>query len=309
MPRRHLSAIVLVAVTAVAVLLLGGCNGSTSPSDETPRPSLANIWPHQDGTGWRYTITFEQYAALPVEATPPSLPSFEELHAALETGVPAEMLETDTGAYSLTFVGDTTTDSGVTAQNLVGVITPGSGKARRVETGHEQLRRALAGKSPGGKSLAGKSLADATDPAFLGTMAFAYEDSGYYGYGDLHREHSWIQLEGDLTEGSEFSMLLVPMLAEDIWLYGRIWSVRDRFISGRRWENVVECMYVVDLGTQSVMDDNGNLLGYSRGYWYGTVLYVPTVGPIACDERHVWGPSNSIMGPQPGGVNVYRIRR
>jgi hypothetical protein len=299
MPRRRLSAIALLAATALAALLLAGCDGSTSPSDETPRPSLANIWPHQDGTGWRYTITFEQYAALPLAATPPSLPSFEELHAALEAAVPADMLETDTGAYSLTFVGDTTTDSGVTAQNLVGVITPGSGKARRVATGREQLQRVLADKS----------LADATDPAFLGTMPFAYEDSGYYGYGDLHREHSWILLEGDLSVGSEFSMLLVPMLAQDIWLYGRIWSVRDRFISGRRWENVVECMYVVDLGTQSVTDDNGNLLGYSRGYWYGTVLYVPTVGPIACDERHVWGPSNSIMGAQPGGVNVYRIRR
>lgn len=299
MSRRRLSVIALLAAAALATLLLTGCSDSSSPSDETPRPTMANIWPHDDGTGWRYTITFEQYAAMPLESTPPALPSFEELHAALETGVPATLLETDTGSYSLTFVGDTTTDSGITAQNLVGVITPGSGKARRVAPGAEQLRRVLADKS----------LADATDPAFLGTMAFAFEDSGYYGYGDLHRDHSWIELEGDLTAGSEFSMLLVPMLAEDIWLYGRIWSVRDRVLGGRRWENVVECMYVVDLGTQAVTDDNGNLLGYSRGYWYGTVLYVPTVGPIACDERHVWGPSNSIMGPQPGGVNVYRIRR
>jgi hypothetical protein len=304
MPRCRLSVIVLLAATALAALLLAGCNGSTSPSDETARPTMANIWPHEDGTGWHYTITFEQYTALPLEATPPVLPSFEELHAALETAVPAALIETDTGAYSLTFVGNTTTASGVTAQNLVGVITPGSGKSRRVAAGYEQLQRVLAGNSQ-----AGKSLADATDPAFLGTMAFAFEDSGYYGYGDLHRAHSWIQLEGDLTAGSEFSMLLVPMLAEDIWLYGRIWSVRDRTIGGRRWEDVVECMYVVDLGTQAVTDDNGNLLGYSRGYWYGTVLYVPNVGPIACDERHVWGPSNSIMGAQPGGVNVYRIRR
>lgn len=304
MPRRRPSMIALLAAVVATALLLPGCSDSTSPSDETPRPTLANIWPHENGTGWNYTITFDQHAALPLEATPPALPSFEALHAALDVAVPSERLSTDSGTYSLRFDGDVTTDSGVTAQNLVGVITPGSGKARRVATVRDQLQRAMAGYSRDGKSLA-----DASDPAFLGTIAFAFEDSGYYGYGDIDREHSWVMLEGDLTVGSEFSMLLVPMLAQDIWLYGRIWSVRDRVLGGRRWENVVECMYVVDLGTQTAMDDNGNVLGYSRGYWYGVVLYVPNVGPIACDERHVWGPSDTIMGPQPGGVNVYRIRR
>ena len=31
-------------------------------------------------------------------------------------------------------------------------------------------------------------------------------------------------LDGDLAVGTEFSMQLVPDLADDIWLYGRIWS-------------------------------------------------------------------------------------
>ena len=74
-----------------------------------------------------------------------------------------------------------------------------------------------------------KSLAGAREPFFLGGYAFAFEDSGYYWYGDLSNRHSWIYLEGDLlTVGTEFSIQLVPEFIDDAWLYGRIWAVGYR---------------------------------------------------------------------------------
>lgn len=303
MSPRRASAAALALALVLSGLLLPGCNGSLSPSDTAPPPRMSNIWPHEDGMQWNFTITFSQYAGLPPASTPPDLPSFEDLYADLSAPVAQDLLETDTGAYSLRLDGDVMTAAGVTAQNLVGVIDAGAGKSRATPTGARQVMDALARVAPG------KSLADTRGPSFLATLAFAFEDSGYYGYGDLSRDHSWIQLEGDLSVGSEFAIQLVPMMVDGVWLRGRVWSIRDRVVGGRRWENVLECMYVVDLGTQAVTDDLGAIVGYSRGYWYGTVLYAPTVGPIACDERHVWGPYDSISGPQPGGMDVYRLRR
>ena len=138
-----------------------------------------------------------------------------------------------------------------------------------------------------------------------GECAFSSEDDGYYAYGDLDTEHSWIFLQGDLSVGSEFSLQLVPDLADDIWLYGRIWSIGDRTVGGEAGSNVLECMYVIDMGIQEATDEQGGVLGEYRSYMYYSVLFAPEYGPIMSTERQVLAPDPFL---QEGGAVIRGFR-
>jgi hypothetical protein len=306
----------------VATLLLTGCNDDDDcadcpPTNLPPQPTLANIWPHVDGTQWVYDIEFNQHLGPEFSDQPPPLPSFEELHAALQLPIPTELLESDEGLYRLRFEGQLTTESGVTAQKLVGRIYTELGGPPRIVDSQRSLLLAIARARPDCRAAilaklgltpdAQKSLDDAHEPFFLGAYAFAFEDSGYYGYGDLSDRHSWIYLEGDLAVGTEFSIQLVPELIDNAWLYGRIWAVGDRVVEGVAWSNVVECMYAIDLGVQTSTDENGEVIGSYRTYYYGATLFVPEFGPIACDERHVLAPEGVLGDPLPS-YEEYRCR-
>ncbi|MBK6898638.1 MAG: hypothetical protein IPH09_04995 [bacterium] len=83
-------------------------------------------------------------------------------------------------------------------------------------------------------------------------------------------------------------MQLVPELADDIWLYGRVWSIADRVVAGVERQNVLECMYAVDLGVATATNDEGELIGEYRAYIYCSTLYAPGFGPIASQERWVF---------------------
>jgi hypothetical protein len=293
-----------------AAVLVAGCNDDDDcpqcPADNLgPAPTLANIWPHADGAQWVYDLTFNQYAPVNADPTPP-MPSLAELHAALQAPVPTDLVESSTALYRLQFDGEVTTESGVTAQNLVGTYFTELGEVRVVDS-RRSLLLAIARARPdrrdailarlGLRADQAKSLADAREPFFLGAYAFAFEDSGYFGYGDLDDHHSWVYLAGDLEVGSEFSLLLAPELIDDVWLYGKIWSVGDRIVDGVIWHDVVECLYAVDLGIVQATGEDGDLLGTARNYYYGTTLFVPAVGPIACDERHVWISTDLLQEP------------
>ncbi len=308
-------------IILAALLLLAGCRDDDDcidcpPADLPPEPTLANIWPHADGTQWVYDFDFNQYAGPDLTDTPPPLPSLADLHAALQLPIPTDLIEADAGTYRLEFDGQVTTESGVTAQRLVGTIESVRGGFRAVDSQRELLL-SIARARPDcrdavlarlGLTLdALKSLDDARAPYFLGSYAFAFEDSGYFGYGDVSTHHSWVYLATDVAVGTEFSLQLLPEVFDDAWLYGRVWSVGERVVEGVAWDNVVECMYAVDLGVQEVMNEDGELIGRVRVHFYGTTLFVPEIGPIACDERHVLAP-NSILQDDPAPYKEYRCR-
>ena len=140
-----------------------------------------------------------------------------------------------------------------------------------------------------------------------GRTLFAFEDSGYFGYGDLNTERRWVYLGDSLAVGTEFTLQIVPDLADDIWLYGRIWSIGDRSVNGVTWHNVVECMYAFDFGVQEAVDEDGNIVDYFHSYIYGTTLFVPEVGPIACDERHMLAPDGVLQDAPPSYDIVVRL--
>ncbi|MFN2371455.1 MAG: hypothetical protein ABR506_09950 [Candidatus Krumholzibacteriia bacterium] len=57
---------------------------------------------------------------------------------------------------------------------------------------------------------------------------------------------------------------------------------RDRAFGGVRYDNVVECMLVVDLGIETVTDEQGQPLGDYRSYIYGRIFFAPGTGPVTC---------------------------
>ncbi len=96
---------------------------------------------------------------------------------------------------------------------------------------------------------------------------------------------------------------LNPTMA-NIWLYGQIWSRGDLTIGGVRFRNVVECMYLVDMGEAVATDENGNVTGTVHNYVYGTTHFAPGVGPIRGRERGRSAGDSSLQDTGPT-INDY----
>lgn len=290
-----------LALLCLLPALLVGCNDEDCAEcpDPAPMPTMANLWPHEDGTGWIYDLDHKEYL-LPIAPDPVApMPTLQELHDALSVPPGGDVFEVGSGLYRLRFEGEVTTTSGKTAQSLVGTyfdeVDPRRDWRTGAADGERRLLRLIARGRPdlrarilarlGETEAELKNLERLSGFYFLNGYAFAYEDSGYYGYGDVNEGHSWVYLEGDLDVGSQFSMQLLPDLTDDIWLYGRIWSIADRVVAGVEWRNVLECMYAIDMGIMEATNDAGEVVGHFRDYIYCTTLYAPGVGPIMSRER------------------------
>lgn len=312
-----------LVTASLLLLLLAGCNGDDCvdcPGDPPPpQPTLANVWPHADGTGWIYDLDYSERLDPGIADPAAPLPSLQDLHDALDLPAGSQLVREDRGLYRLRFDGAVTTGSGVTAQRLTGTIydeaDPDGFGGAGAEDGERALLRLVARVRPdlrprilarlGEDARSLKDLAGVDTPYFLGGYAFAFEDSGYYGYGDLNTSHSWVYLEGDLAVGAQFSLKLVPDLAADIWLYGQVWSIGDRTVGGVVWPNVLECMYAIDLGLSVLTDESGTAIGEFRSYIYGTTFFAPEFGPIAGRERRILAPQQIMDGPEAGTVIDY----
>ncbi|MCB1182780.1 hypothetical protein KDM41_05055 [bacterium] len=282
-------------------LALGACKDDGHPSacsGNTPTPPLVSAWPHEDGRTWSYD--FISLSRVDTNATlvgpgETILPPMSWLHDRLEEPFVAGDGDTLRGRYGLTFDGEMTTDSGVTTQYLHEemLVEERPGPADDVDPLLVLLARTrpdLRDRLPAAALAAAKSTADGfariSGPLLLHGYAFAWEDSGYYGYGDISTHHSWVFMERDLEVGTEFSLQLVPELADDIFLYGRVWSRGPVSGLGETRCDAVEVMYVIDLGEQFAVDENAALEGVFRGYVYGVNVFVPGVGPVYSQERN-----------------------
>jgi hypothetical protein len=304
----------LLITLAAALLLVGACNDDDEcttcpPPQGGPMPTMANIWPHEDGTAWTYDIEYRENIPYP-EPTGKAgeIPTMEELHDALQEPLPGASVTDEDGIYRIAFDGMRETESGATGQKgiytffteLYGEVTNAGGKGNdpllaTIARARPDLREALV-RSHG---LEEKSLDEVSAPLFLSPYAFSAEEDGLYDYGDGDLNHAWVYLEGDLSVGSEFSLQLIPYIKDDIWLYGRVWSVRDREIGGRMVENVLECMYVLDMGEAQLTDENGNVIGTVYPYSYGVTMFAPEAGPVAAVQRDMLAPDSILQDGAP----------
>ena len=253
---------------------------------------MANIWPHADGTAW----TFEGAARrseVPVPTKAAEVPTMEDLHAELAEPLPGIVTDALEGLYRIEFDGMITTESEATGQNLVQTMfveapdDVSDPLLTLVARARPDLRPTIAARFGLGEKEFEQVVAS---PLLLGGYCFSAEEEGYYGYGDIDQNHSWVYLEGDVAVGTEFSLQLVPALADDVWLYGKVWSLGDLTVSGIDYENVLEIMYVIDMGETQVTDEGGTTIGTSHPYMYGNSFFVPELGPVAGVERRVFPP-------------------
>jgi hypothetical protein len=95
----------------------------------------------------------------------------------------------------------------------------------------------------------------------------------------------WKYLQSDLTPGSTFTHQLARWLANDVFLKARVlWQFEIETAVGKL-EKAIKCLYLVDYGVATAIDDFGQIVGYFRTYDYGTIVYAPTVGSVSSYER------------------------
>jgi len=269
------------AALAACALLLAACSDDDAGR---PAPTLAEAWPHADGSSWTYevtgTIADDTTLVLPTE-----LPTMEALHADLERDAPGTV--TDRVAYLYTFAleGDTVTAGGSPALKIVGAAEP-MPPDTAASWGAVTPRPPLLGGS--------------------GTI-FAFEDSVYTRYNETIDGPSWVYLAGSLVPGAEFGHDWPPnfIFSNARALRARIWSVANRSFGGVAYRDVVEVLYRYDLGETD--DYRG---GTYRQYVGGRMWFAPGVGPVAWQDRIVfaartaYGGSETFVSSDGGGTLV-----
>lgn len=269
--------------------------------------SLENLWPNDDGHLWVYDIEQRTWdpPAIHFYGNPADVPPAPGL------GFVAELLRRhpagrnqvmETAGYRMQFQGLRTTLSGATGQNLVSTVLNPAGVQGLVASGSETaslpggfmvaLRAARPDLGPriAASVRTGQEASPARAQAVLApTFLFGYvweKTREYIGsYGDLNTSLAWKYLVADLRPGSTFHMQLVPDLASDVFLHARVLRERMAFSSIGSIRSAIEVLYVVDFGVSSFTDADGNPVGHTRMYSYGTITYAPGVGPVAGYER------------------------
>jgi hypothetical protein len=291
-------------LAALLTALLAGCLGNHDPvGPRGPGATLATLWPNDDGRSWSYQVVDRQWpdggwTTYPTLAAVPPAPSMSQVAALLDTLRAGTVGSADTAAFVLRFQGMITTQSGVTRQNLTETLitpsSPGLGlpapTARaaflaRLYRARPDLRVALRARLPF------LALPADTLHRYVANLLHGYaweKTTRWIGtYGDVDTLLAWKFLTSNLIPGSEFTHQLVPALASDVFLHGRILSRRRVVTPAGVFENAVVCAYLIDYGTTALTDPSGNPTGYTRFFDYGSVSYADQTGPVACYERRM----------------------
>ena len=133
--------------------------------------------------------------------------------------------------------------------------------------------------------------------------------SEYIGtYGDVDQLLAWKFLTSDLSPGTEFTHQLVPSLADNVYLHGRV----ERTLS---WESgiglhekCIEVLYIIDYGIVLGTDVTGQPLDYARIVDGGRVVYAPTTGPVYLYEVSFIQPGEALAnGARYTELNLFEM--
>ena len=288
-------------------ILLAGCGRDAAPTAPqaasvslesaslavTKSGKLDDLWPNDNGHSWSYDLRYNQapFGILPfprVYPTPeqvPPVPKPEDVVSYLGEILPVGTLET--ADYGLAFDGMTTTQSGATGQNLVETaeLTKGT-RTKFVSDFRARFLAQVARARPDLRN-AIRALDDTIPPEVYFTPLLlhggAWEKTAEYigTYGDLDRDLAWLYLKADTRQGATFRLQLIKEIASDVYLNGWIVPRRLRDSHGK----AVQVIYVIDYGISQATDQSGNLIGYLASTTYGSVTYVPGIGPVSSVER------------------------
>jgi hypothetical protein len=296
--------LLLVPLLVVPLLLVAGCSddGGTRTGITA---TLENIWPNEDGRSWTYAglarggweddLRDSAYV-FPDSASVPPAPDFLDIIPLIDNPPLPDAFGTRETEYGLTFDGQTTTQSGVTAQNLVEELdSPASAPGA-----HARFLALLAAARPdlrprlralGAPVARFSTLADTFEfvppgPLLIHGGAWEKTEEWIGTYGDRDTLLAWQFLRDDLTPGSSFTFPLVPSIANDASLNVLVRRLVTVKTPVGTFENALDVVYVASFGVArygTVFQPD--FTGYSRWVAYGNVIYVPTVGPVFTYEK------------------------
>ena len=278
----------LAVLATVAVLLLPlGCGDDGTTQSSGQQATLDRMWPNEDGRFWSYDLSQRTWgfdAAYDASPVPLPLPPLRDLAvlAAERNFPPGSTLVT--GTFRLEFDDSITTSSGVTRQHLVETLTldPKAAGSMRPAT------------HPGSGHPA------ATELLSLSLHGGAWEKTTEQiaGYGDLEMELPWKYLESDLSTGHEFVHPLFPGSGVDVLLRARVLGTTYVETAAGIYTQALDVFYVLDFGVSEATDEQGNFAGYLHQLSYGSIYYVPGIGPVAGYERMMtnYGPNGLERG-------------
>ncbi len=226
------------------------------------QPTLDSLWPNPDGTRWEFDYHVVQVFPEPVDAT---TSAFLALEGTIGTpGGTAQVLLAEHGDIPAAVA---------TAPDLPFPLA-------MVWQGRPDLREAIVARY--GQNRPQRSW----NPDFLHGGYFLKTADDIEMWQPDFSHLTWIYVESDLTVGASFVLQLVPEFADDIFLHGTVAAI-DATVSTpvSTFTDAVQMDYLVDLGWQDFVTEEGVLLGSIHGEYRGQVFYVPDVGPVAMHEE------------------------
>jgi len=312
----------VVALTCFAVLALGGCKEKETVVGPTPvdpnagKSALERAWPNEDGRAWEYAATERTWwggysdSLYPTPGDVPSL-TIGQVAALLESHPIGDGATTTKYVYGLRFNGMITTGSGAVGQNLESTLSPDTSAASalvsnqalssegflaRLASARPDLRSRIERLRPSLRRNAGAAVSVIGGPMLLMSYAWARTLEWIGSYGALNTDVAWKYLVANLTTGSEFTLQLVPDLADDVFLHGRMLAPMTIVTESGTYSRALVCAYLVDFGLSAATDPDGNELGYRREYTYGAIAYARDIGPVFCYER------DGVQAGSPPGI-------
>jgi hypothetical protein len=297
---------VLRLAGTLAVVLLAAC-GDDSTGPGSPALTLENAWPNQDGSSWTYSLVQRTWseAPLPVYDTPEEVPpiTLDQAESLLTEAATGDSIVMETANYSLQFDGMLPIVSGRLVQNLRETIsfptgTPGtetsdatfeSAFLARLAQARPDLEGRIRARLP--MESGGSAVLQLTAPMLLHGGAWEKSTTAIGTYNTIDSLLAWKYLGTEISVHSEFKFPLVPSLADDVFLLCRILRSTSVTTAAGRFQGALDCLYLVDYGVSTSVDEDGMPLGSWRYFEYGTVTYVPDVGPVACLQRRPEFPS------------------
>jgi hypothetical protein len=296
----------LLALGALILLAGAACEKRNKITNPQPAPTLAEVWPNDDGHSWTYrSIARAWDPPTPVyyftQALVPSV-TFDSIAAVFATRPAGTNVIADTSVIQLRFNGTTAVavtvalPEGIPVQVLEETHTPASLVSLPAVLRNRSFLATLASARPDLRErLAGTLAATPSalpsggfaEPRFVhpGLWRRTAKWIGSHDPADTDTFPDWIFLEADLRPGSSFSMPLVPGLAPEVTLNARVVRSLSLQTPAGYFTGAIEVHYFIDYGVFSARDDAGAFLGWGRQFTCGSVIYVPGVGPVRDDER------------------------
>jgi hypothetical protein len=266
---------------------------SIAPTAHAQIFTVEGLWPQVDGASWTFDGTLEEY--------PATVESF---------------------TARLIFDGPVDLAGGVTALNLIGQVNglpaaPDDGSPsglspvlRTVWRLRPELRSALetryvhAARSPSQRPMWPLELLQPAEAEFgLGSLSTTTVMGTWR---DGIANWAWWYFTDAFSIGSEWTLQLIPDIADDVFLHGRVFDQFTQIdVGGQTYTNVLVMEYTVDFGEITIVDQGGQLTGSGRAETTGRVSFGMDVGPLRMFEDFAYTQVNCPLGcPEEDLVGV-----